>query len=191
MFAGELAKSYAPDLNVLGVAAAAPAADVEQILPLAGNIRGGGGYLVMGVEGFHAAYPAADPASVLTPDALANAGIATTECGGDVLDAFASGGVLAHDPLSIPEFQKLLHANSAGNHPAGAPLLIVQGSADATIPQVLTDGFVKKACAAGDTVDYRVYPGATHGSVIAAARADVVAWLTARADDATAPSTCS
>ena len=36
LFAGELAASYAPELDVLGVAAAAPAADVEHILPLAG-----------------------------------------------------------------------------------------------------------------------------------------------------------
>src|SRR4051812_43103731 len=77
LFAGELAQTYAPELDVLGVAAAAPAADVEKILPLAGSINGGAGYLVMGVEGFHAAYPDADPASVLTPDALARADVAT------------------------------------------------------------------------------------------------------------------
>ncbi len=193
LFAGELAASYAPELQVLGVAAAAPAADVEQILPLAGGIRGGGGYLVMGVEGFHAAYPQVDPASVLTPDALSKADVATTKCAGDVMDIYNNGAssVLAHDPLSIPTWQKLLHTNSAGNRSAGAPLLIVQGTADTTIPQVLTDVFVKKACAANDTVDYRTYTGATHGSVIDAAHADVVAWMTDRAGGAAAPSTCT
>ena len=191
LFAGELAKSYAPELRVLGVAAAAPAADVEQILPLAGNIRGGAGYLVMGVEGFQAAYPDTDFASVLTPDARAKVDVATTQCSFGVMGVYANGGVLAHDPLSIPALKQLLHTNSAGNRPAGAPLLIVQGSGDAVIPQVITDVFVKKACAAGDTVDYRVYSGATHGSVIDAARADVVAWLTERVDGVTAPSTCS
>jgi alpha-beta hydrolase superfamily lysophospholipase len=193
LFAGELAKSYAPDLHVLGVAAAAPAADVEHILPLAGSIKGGGGYLVMGVEGFHAAYPQADPAAVLTPDALAKANIALTQCGSDVLNAYSgsTGEVIAHDPLSIPAIQTLLHANSAGNRPAGAPLLIVQGTADTTIPQVLTDAFTQKACAIGDTVDERLYPGATHGSVIVAAQADIVSWLDDRNAGKPAPSTCS
>jgi pimeloyl-ACP methyl ester carboxylesterase len=192
LFAGELASSYAPDLHVLGVAAAAPAADVEQILPLEGNITGGAGYLVMGIEGFHAAYPQADPASVLTPDALAKASIVATACSGDVQDAYAtSPSVLAQNPLAIPAIKALLHQNSAGNRPAGAPLLIAQGTADTTIPKILTDAFAKKACAAGDTVDYRTYDGATHGSVIVAAQDDILAWLADRAAGKPAPTTCS
>jgi dipeptidyl aminopeptidase/acylaminoacyl peptidase len=193
LFAGELASSYAPDLQVLGVAAAAPAADVEHILPLAGAILGGAGYLAMGIEGFHAAYPQADPAAVLSAEALAKASAATTECSDTVHDVYStvSGSVLAHDPLSIPAFQKLLHQNSAGNRPAGAPLLIVQGTADTTIPKTLSDAFTKKACAAGDTVDYRTYEGAGHGSVVVAAHDDVIAWLADRAAGKPAPSTCS
>jgi pimeloyl-ACP methyl ester carboxylesterase len=194
LFAGELATSYAPELDVLGVAAAAPAADVEHILPLAASISGGAGYLAMGIQGFHAAYPEADPAAVLSPDAQAKSEAATTQCADDVMDAFqgVSGpAVLAHDPLGIPEIQRLLHANSAGNRPAGAPVLIVQGSADTTIPKVLTDTFDVKACAAGNTVDYRVYDGATHGSVITAAQDDVVQWLQDRVAGKPAPTTCS
>ena len=151
LFAGELASSYAPELDVLGVAAAAPAADVEHILPLAANINGAAGYLAMGVQGFHAAYPDADPAAVLSPDAEAKSEAATTQCSDEVMDAFegtSGSAVLAHDPLSIPAIQTLLHQNSAGNRPAGAPVLIVQGSADTTIPKALTDTFDAKACAA-------------------------------------------
>jgi alpha-beta hydrolase superfamily lysophospholipase len=194
LFAGELAKSYAPELDLLGVAAAAPAADVEHILPLAANINGGGGYVAMGIQGFHAAYPDTDPASVLAPDAQAKSDAATTQCSDEVMAAFqgVSGpAVLAHDPLSIPALQQLLHENSAGNRPAGAPVLIVQGTADTTVPRVLTDAFTTKACAAGDTVDYRTYDGATHGSVIQAAQDDVVQWLKDRVAGKPAPTTCS
>jgi acetyl esterase/lipase len=194
LFAGELASSYAPELDVLGVAAAAPAADVEHILPLAASINGGAGYLAMGVQGFHAAYPDADPAAVLAPDAEAKSEAATTQCSDEVHAAFegVSGpAVLAHDPLSIPSIRKLLHENSAGNRPAGAPLLIVQGTADTTIPKVLTDAFTAKACAAGDTVDYRTYDGATHGTVITEAQDDVVQWLADRLADKPAPTTCT
>jgi dienelactone hydrolase len=194
LFAGELAKSYAPELDVLGVAAAAPAADVEHILPLAASISGGAGYLAMGIQGYHAAYPDADPASVLTPGALTKSQAATTQCANTVMDAFkgeSGPAVLAHDPLSIPSIAALLHHNSAGNRPAGAPVLIVQGTADTTIPKVLSDAFTAKACAAGDTVDYRTYDGATHGSVIVAAQDDVVAWLKDRVSGKPAPTTCS
>jgi pimeloyl-ACP methyl ester carboxylesterase len=194
LFAGELAASYAPELNVLGIAAAAPAADVEQILPLAGSIPNAAGFLVMAVEGFHAAYPdEADPAAVLTPAALAKADVATTQCAGAALQTFSgtTGTVLAHDPRSIPSIEQLLHENSAGNRPAGAPLLVVQGSADTTIPEPLTDAWTTKACAIGDTVDSMTYPGATHTSVIDAARSDVLSWLADRAAGTPAPSTCS
>jgi alpha-beta hydrolase superfamily lysophospholipase len=194
LFAGELASSYAPEFDVLGVAAAAPAADVEHILPLAGNISGAAGYLAMGIQGFHAAYPDVDPASVLAPDALARSQAATTQCSGEVMKAFqgvSGSAVLAHDPLSIPALQQLLHENSAGNRPAGAPLLIAQGSADTTIPKALTDAFDAKACAEGDTVDYRVYEGATHSTVVVAARDDIVQWLQDRVAGKPAPTTCS
>jgi len=194
LFAGELASTYAPELDLLGVAAAAPAADVEHILPLAASINGGGGYLAMGIQGFHAAYPDADPAAVLAPDAVAKSEAATTQCSAEVMSAFqgVSGpAVLAHDPLSIPTIRSLLHENSAGNRPAGAPVLIVQGTADTTIPKVLTDAFAAKACAAGDTVDERVYDGATHGTVIVAAQDDVVQWLADRVAGEPAPTTCS
>jgi acetyl esterase/lipase len=194
LFAGELAASYAPELDVLGVAAAAPAADIEQILPLAASINGGAGYLAMAIQGFHAAYPDADPASVLAPDAEAKSQAATTQCSGEVMDAFqgVSGpDVLAHDPRSVPALASLLHRNSAGNRPAGAPLLVVQGSADTTIPKVLTDAFDAKACAAGDTVDYRVYDGATHGTVVGAAQDDVVQWFADRVAGEPAPTTCT
>ena len=193
LFAGELAKSYAPELAVAGIVAAAPAADVEQILPLAASINGGAGYLAMGIQGFHAAYPDADPAAVLAPDAEARSEAATTQCSDEVMAAFqgvSGAAVLAHDPLSIPAIRARLHENSAGNRPAGAPLLVVQGSADTTIPKVLTDAFDAKACAAGDTVEYRVYDGATHGSVIVAAQDDVVQWLKDRVAGKPAPTSC-
>ncbi|HEY3673905.1 MAG TPA: lipase family protein [Acidimicrobiia bacterium] len=194
LFAGELASSYSPELDVLGVVAAAPAADVEHILPLAAAINGGAGYLAMGIQGFHAAYPDADPAAVLSADAETKSEAATNQCSDDVMAAFqgVSGPeVLAHDPLSIPTIQSLLHANSAGNRPAGAPVLIVQGTADTTIPKVLTDAFATKACAAGDTVDYRAYAGSTHTTVINAAQDDVVQWLKDRVAGKPAPTTCS
>src|SRR4051812_26202353 len=124
LFAGELASSYAPELDVLGVAAAAPAADVEHILPLAATINGAAGYLAMGIQGFHAAYPDADPAAVLSPDAQAKSDAATTQCAGEVMDAFGgtSGSAgLPHDPPSVPPIPTPFHPKPAGHPPPRAP----------------------------------------------------------------------
>ena len=190
LFAGELAASYAPELRVLGVAAAAPAIpDIEHTLPIFGTISAANGVVVMVVEGFHAAYPQFDPAALLSREALTQASIVDQKCALDVGMAFSSSPnlVLAHNPLDIPAFQTILHANTPGNRPAGAPLLVVQGAADVEIPQMNTDLFVAKACAAGDTVDYRVYAGVDLHGVIDAAASVLVAWFADRISGAPRP----
>jgi hypothetical protein len=58
-------------------------------------------------------------------------------------------------------------------------------------PQIFTDAFVKQACAAGDTVDYRVVTGANHGEELNATVNDVAAWFADRVSGAPAPSSCS
>ena len=192
LFAGELATSYAPDLRVLGVAAEAPAADIEDYVSLVQKFAVGNPLVVEVAEGFHAAYPQFDPAALLTPEALAQASIVDQQCAGDIAKSLSSAPlVVAHDPSSIPALATLLHTNSAGNRRSGVPLLVTQGTADEGAPQFLTDQFVKKACAAGDTLDYRVYPGADHGGVLPAAANDVTAWFADRVNGAPPTSTCA
>jgi pimeloyl-ACP methyl ester carboxylesterase len=193
LFAGEIAASYAPELRMLGVAAGAPAPDVEHTLPFVASAKFANGFVVSVVEGFHAAYPQFDPAALLSPDALAQASIVDQKCLGDVATTFSSSPnlVLAHNPLDIPALATIVRANSYGNRPTGAPLLVVQGTADQLVPQSATDAFVQKACAAGDTVDYRLVPGATHGAEIPAAANDIAAWFAARVSGTAATSTCS
>jgi alpha-beta hydrolase superfamily lysophospholipase len=192
LFAGELARRYAPELRLEGVAAAAPAADLDVILPAAGAIKQAAGFLIMASKGFQAAYPEADPASVLAPEAVAGAAIVDQACAPDVVRQFAGSttDVLARNPAETPPWPDLIHASSAGNRPAGAPLLVVQGAADRLVVRGLTDAWVQKACEAGDTVEYKVYDGADHGGVIAAARDDVVGWLAARADGDASRDSC-
>jgi hypothetical protein len=176
---------------VLGVAAEAPVlTDIEQGLPAIGSVSAANGLVVTLVEAFHAAYPQIDPAAVLTADALAQASIVDQKCG---LPGPSSSPdlALAHNLGDIPALREILHTNSAGNRPTRAPLLVVQGTADEGIPQFLTDALVKKACAASDTVDYRVYTGATHLGVVPAAANAVAAWFADRVVGVPATSTCS
>jgi hypothetical protein len=143
------------------------------------------------VAGFHAAYPQFDPA-LLTPEGLAQAPLVDQQC--DFIEHYPGPPdlVLAHNPLDIPAMAAILHTNAAGNRPMGAPLLVVQGTADQEEPQFITDAFVSKACAAGDTVDYRLYPGANHGEPeLTASSTDIAAWFADRVNGAPATSTCT
>ena len=190
--AGELAASYTPEMHVLGVAAVAPQPPAEQLLPFFASFSAGNGFVVGIVEGFHAAYPEFDPAAVLTPDALAKASVVDQKC--DIRSTFANDSVsaLAHNPLDTPALATILRTNAAGNRPAGAPLLVVQGTNDQTTLPFLTDAFVAKACAAGDTVDYRLYTGADHGDPeLNAASNDIAAWFADRVSGAPTTSTCT
>jgi len=192
LFGGELADSYASELRLHGVVAIAPAADLEVIFPAAAAIPQAAGFALMAAKGFQAAYADADPATVLAPEAVGASVIVDQACVGEVIRQFAGSttSIVAHDPLAVPPWPELLRASSAGNRRAGAPLLVAQGAADRLVVPALTDAWVDKACALRDVVDYRVYDGADHGSVVEAARSDVVDWVAARVDGDASRNTC-
>jgi len=179
---------------VLGVATAAPVmTDVEHALPIIGSVNAANPVIVMLVEAFHASYPQFDDASLLSADALTQAPIVEQKCFVDIARTYPSSPdlALAHNPLENPAMATILHRNSAANRPAGAPLLVVQGTADVDVPQINSDLLVAKACGTADTVDYRVVAGADHLGVISAAADDVAAWFADRTRGIRAASTCS
>lgn len=55
-----------------------------------------------------------------------------------------------------------------------APILLAQGSADATVPKGFTDQLADELDAAGDDVTYKVYDGVDHSSTPKAAERDVL-----------------
>ncbi|HEY8216983.1 MAG TPA: lipase family protein [Acidimicrobiia bacterium] len=192
LFAGERARSYAPELRLDGVVAGAPAADLDVLIPAASAVKPAFGLMVLVSKGFQAAYPEADPATVLTPGAIAESAIAEDHCVTDVIRQFAGTAdpVVARNPADTPPWPDLLHENSAGHRAAGAPLLVVQGAADQIIVRGLTDAWVQQACGEHDVLDYHVYDGADHGSVLTAARNDVLAFLAARLERKPARNNC-
>jgi dienelactone hydrolase len=67
---------------------------------------------------------------------------------------------------------------------------MIQGGADKITPPVLTKRFARRLCAAGETVELRLYPAAEHGEAGIVASPDVAAWIAGRFAGAAAPSTC-
>ena len=160
--------------------------------PVFATVTAFNGFLVTLVECFHAAYPEFDPAALLTPGALAKAAVVDQKC--DISETFANDTepALAHNPLDTPALATILHTNSAGNRPAGAPLLVVQGTADQALPNFSPTRSWRRRAAAGDTVDYRLYTGATHGDPeLNAASNDIAAWFADRVSGTPATSTCT
>jgi hypothetical protein len=192
LFAGEIAPNYAPDIDLQGVVSGAPVTDAATMFPAAATIPSTLGFAVMGMLGLQAAYPDAKVSDVLTPAALEQTKIADEKCYDAVLDAFKQpvDQVIANNPANVPPFPDLFALDTAGKVPTKAPMLVYQGLSDDVVFKVFTDAYVKKACAMGDTVDYRTFSGKDHYEENEAAEKDVLEWMQARLAGLPPTSTC-
>jgi hypothetical protein len=192
LFAGEIAPTYAPELDLLGVIAGAPVTDTATMFPAAATIPDTLGFAVMGMVGVKAAYPDVDLSQVLTPQALTQLRVIDDKCYGAVLSAFSVpvDQVIARNPADVPQLVALFPVGTAGKVPTAAPMLVYQGLSDDVVFKVFTDQYVQKACALGNTVDYQTFSGKDHYEENAAAEKDVLEWMQARLAGLPAPSTC-
>ncbi len=191
VWAGEIAKAYAPRLDVLGVVAAAPAAHISPI-GAAGGTKAIAGFWVPAMVGLAAAHSELNLADVMTPEAMAELPLLETGCLGEYFSAF--GGLAKApektNPMDVPAWNAVLTKNDAGQQPSAAPLFVAQGDQDTTVPQALNDIYTKAACSIGDVVDYKVYPGLTHTTVMVSGVPDMLAWIADRLAGTPPPDTC-
>ena len=199
LFAGEMAPSYAPDLRVVGVVAAAPATGLSTLISILGT-SAGAGFLPFSIP---TAWSWSQTYRDLPADTLftaSGAQFASSEVTRGCSDQLAVAIVTHHlTPQGVflagAETDPNVLAHARANDPGGVrtrvPMLIVQGTADQTVPPSLTDAFVTgAACTIGDTVQYLHVPGATHGTVVIVAAPTIVTWMDARVAGTPATSTC-
>ena len=190
LFAGQLASAYAPELHLMGVIASAPAAELPMLtraFPTSGLI----GYLVMAAVAYRDTYPGLSLDRVLTPWALSQLPAVRSECAAEVLQRFdvPETQVFQSDAFSLPPWPALLARNTPGAVRIPAPVLIVQGIDDPTIPPQSVRTLGRRLCDRGDVVEYREYPGVGH-EPIARAAPDIFGWTQARLLGAPPPTSC-
>ncbi|OYW00519.1 MAG: hypothetical protein B7Z58_15165 [Acidiphilium sp. 37-64-53] len=196
LFAGQDAAAYAPELHLVGVAAAAPPSNLGA--ELRKPTSDSGRVLVSYVYATWSRWYHVPMTSVVAPAAVALVRRAADRCinsvGQYVLAQRAGAALkrvfLAHDPMVTRPWPRLFHENSPGYAPEGAPVLLTQGTADDTVYPRYTDAFDRRACAMGDRVDYLKLKGVGH--VFAGYRSAklVAAWFAGRFAGAAAPDTC-
>ena len=192
VFAGELARRYAPDLDVRGVVALAPA-EADRLFSAAETRPDMQGFVAMAAEGLRAAFPKADLDAVLTPGVVATLReLDGTACLFTTLAGFRDRGitVLRADPDSVPSVRAALRRSAPARTRTTVPLAVYQGGQDQLVPPEGTAAFVARACARGDRVTARVFPGADHGGVLDVAAPELLQWLDDRVAGVPAPSTC-
>lgn len=200
LFAAERAGDYAPELDLKGVAVAAPAADLTALM--SADIVDVSGVTIASyaIPAYQAAYAAEYPATtldaILTPagaEATPKMAALCLLSENAELHAIAGpliGGYVTSDPATTEPWQTLLQANSAGNAPITVPVFVGQGLSDALVVPSSTRAYVASLCAAGTDVVFRTFPGVDHGLAAYAALPEVLPWFAAVDGGRTPASTC-
>jgi fermentation-respiration switch protein FrsA (DUF1100 family) len=192
LFTAELAAGYAPDLRLLGAAAAAPPTDLTALAARVTGLDYGVAYLVEMAAGYSATDPAARLSTIMTTRAAARLHLVEDACTDDLISAYdhlSASAVFTHDPRTTPPWSTGLAANSVSTVPRSVPVLIMQGTRDPIVSADVTARAVTAMCRAGDSVSYRTYPKAAH-NVVPTAADDLDSWIAARFRGRPAPRTC-
>ncbi|ANJ27306.1 alpha/beta fold hydrolase [Agromyces aureus] len=187
LFAAEQAPSYAPELTVAGVAAAAPAADLTALMGSHLDDISGVTIGSYAFPAFASVYgptvPGAELDEILTPAAVAASPEMNRLCLLTNLDRLHEigqpliGDFFAHDPTTTEPWATLLAENSAGQRAVEAPVYIAQGADDHLVLPADTEKFVDQIRSLGDDVTYEVVPLATHSTIAYLALPTLEGWL--------------
>ncbi|MCB1005453.1 MAG: prolyl oligopeptidase family serine peptidase [Acidimicrobiales bacterium] len=191
--AAELAAGYAPELDLLGTVAIAPAAMLDRtygpIDRIVANIVG-----VMALYGAPTEHPEIDPDDYVGPQTAAvAAAVLPTSCIDTIIEQFLTvppDQFYVHDPAQTEPAASLLVENDVGNVRADEPLLLLQGTADPIVSPARTADLFARLCTTGQVTDYRTVEGADHGTILGATDDAVALWLQQRLADEPAVDTC-
>ena len=197
LWTGRLARSYAPELDLVGVAASAPATDLTANIAGAKNVA---------VRSLMTAYAGVSWSRIYGAPLSSVTGAAgqtlmrrvATRC--VTLDGFKLGTTIglvriAHKLrnvalANIAPWASLMRDNSVRTEPLGVPLLVAQGSADAIIDPAVTRKFVDDMCGAGQPVRFIEVPDGDHVTIAKRTAEETVGWLGERFAGKPAPTDC-
>jgi pimeloyl-ACP methyl ester carboxylesterase len=182
LFAGQLAPTYAPELQLEAVAVAAPATDLGALLTADIDDVSG---VTIGSYAFDAYSTVYGPPldSILTPaGAAATPGMANLCLLGQnkELHTIATpliGRYLRADPATTEPWAGLLQQNTPGATRLTVPLFVAQGETDALVRPEVTARFVAHERSLGTTVEFDRIPDTGHGLVGLRALKTLLPWL--------------
>jgi alpha-beta hydrolase superfamily lysophospholipase len=185
LWAGLTSARYAPELELVGVAAAAPAAELVELMheqweTLTAQVLG-----PYAVEGWSAWYPQLQPDQVLTENAVRALPTLAAACLEQLgLDALARVGLrrafFAVDPTTVPEWSEVAEQNTPGAPASTVPVFIANGTSDTVVLPATTTELITSYCRAGVavTADWMVGQGHTGAGNTAGAAA--TSWIADR-----------
>jgi len=198
LWTGIEAEAYAPELNLVGVAAAAPAIELAELVTADVDTLGGRLLLSMGLVAWSEVFDNAPLDTVLRPLArpvargIAERCIETTAQSLAALPEVATARVLpflAIDPTTTQPWAGIL-ADNTPSGPINVPLFVGQGLTDPIIDAAITVRAVQARCDDDEQVVLTTYPGVGHVAAGKVAAPDAMAWVGQRFGGAAPASNC-
>ncbi len=187
LFTGQVAAEYAPDVELMGVAAAAPATDLESLFRENVGTTFGDVLASYALSSWADVYGAelsdiAEPQAVPVIERLATQCIQTQT---QMLALLPEAELLKiqflrAQPWETEPWATILAENTPGGSPIAAPVLIAQGADDPLVLPEVQQAFVDGWCARGQSIEYQIYDGVGHLDAGHASAADVSRWAAAR-----------
>jgi acetyl esterase/lipase len=188
LFTGLIAKTYAPELDLLGVAAAAPATDLATLMNEDIDAVGGKNITAMTLWSWQRVFHAemdkvVDPRAVPAVDQLAE------ECIEGPFDLrrrqlteqpLEQSFLTTKHPSDVEPWRTLLTENSPGALPPEIPVFLAQGTDDVIIHPDVTKTYAAKLCKAGSKVHMLSMPNIGHGRAAQASTQDMLEWTSDR-----------
>ena len=178
-------EGYAPDLDLVGVAAAAPATDLAPLMAAALTRPAGKVLASQAVVQWTKAYPELSFDEAITPVARPLVRAIGRRC------IFPDFFVVAAQTVLLPK--RLLRiditadrrwarrlAENTPSRPIGVPVLLAQGQDDVVVDPAVQARYVAKRCTAGQDILFRELPATGHVDVMRPATREFVDWTARR-----------
>jgi len=198
LFAAEQAGRYAPELKIVGVAAAAPATDLAALLKQDLGTDGGNNLAALALWSWSHTY-GADYSAIIDPSAQAPIEAIAQTCIDSLFKSPAKKRAtqsLRLHFLSVPDiasqmpWKAIIAANSAGLVPSHIPVFLAQGTADEIVYPQITYSYMGKLCDAGSKVHLESLPGVAHGLTAMKSADATINWFSSRLAGDAPPNGC-
>ena len=194
--AGDLAASYAPELDLVAIAAAAPAADLKGLLALQWNQSASWVIGADVVGTWPPAYPELDRDIILTANGQNHWQSILGKCiVASAITAIVRQDLLGQDFFSVnpwdqPQWRRRFMQNTPRPTPHGTPLLIAQSTSDEVVLPRTTATVIRNWCGAGDAISTLWVNDVSHNTTAMVVGPSVVQWMDGRLAGAPAPDDC-
>ncbi len=199
LWSGQVWQSYAPDLQLVGIASIVPPTDLARNFSEGSDLR---------VRALLTSYTATSwsrhfgaPMTTFGTRSTQNVmtRLADNNCIqleakpklGTIIGIAIAQRALRNLDLSTKEpWGRLMRENSPSPAAIPVPTLIATGTGDTIVAPAVVRDFARNACTQGKTVRFVSVPGGEHGTVARTEAAATLEWIDARFDGRTAPTNC-